>query len=713
MKKLWADLETYCEVPLKNGTYAYAEAAEIMLMTWAFDDDPVSCWDLTAGEPMPVPLAEGLADPEVIIDFQNSMFDRTVMRLGTNVPPLLRAAANDIPRWRDTMIKALSNSLPGALDKTGVIMGLSTEEQKHKDGRALILLFCKPRPVNSVIRRATRLTHPVEWAKFKSYAIADSSAMRLVDQKLPTWNYDGALGSAGEKELALWHLDQKINDRGITVDVTFAQAAIEAAEKEKKRLAKRTMDVTNGEVERTTQRDKLLLHILAEYGVDLPDLQSSTLERRINDPDLPRELRELLDIRMQASMGSSSKYKAMLKAVSSDGRVRGLLQFNGASRTRRWAGRTVQPQNMFRPREYIKKDWEFSVEIVRSGAADLMFDNVMEATASLARGALIAAEGKKLRVADLANIEGRVQAWLAGEAWKLQAFRDYDTVTGKDAKGKPIRKGHDLYKLAYAKAFRILPEEVDDHMRQIGKVLELMLGYGGGVGAFLTGALTYNIDLEAMAEGAYDTIPADVLKEAEGFYDWNVKMRRTTFGLSRKTFVVCDAFKRLWRAAHPNISTLWGEMEAAAREAIARPGNTVVCRMFKFRRDGAWLRMGLPSGRCLCYPSPAVSEKGQISYKGINQYSRQWSRITTYGGKFFENACQALARDVMADNMHRIEACGYEILLGVHDELITETPDTDDFDEHELSMLLATNPPWGVGLPLAAAGWSGYRYRKD
>lgn len=695
MTLLWGDLETYSEVPIKNGIYAYAESAEIMLFTYALDDGGVQCWDLTAGEPMPFDLEMALDDESVLLDFQNAMFDRSVFRLGTNSPDLLRQVGNQIHRWRDTMVKALAHSLPGGLEKTGHILRIAEDQKKHEEGKKLVQLFCKPRPKTSKVARATSKTHPEEWQRFVEYAKADITSMREVDKRLPVWNYQGA-------ELALWHLDQKINDRGVQIDTVFARAAIDTAEKAKAELAARTLALTNGEVESATKRDKLLLHILTEYGVDLPDMQASTLERRVNDPDLPLELRELLDIRLQASMGSTTKYKAMLKAVNKDGRARGLLQFDGAGRTGRWAGRTVQPQNMFRPPKYVKKQWEFAIETIKAGCADLIFDNVMELTAATARGAIIVPKGKKMVVSDLANIEGRVQAWLAGEAWKLQAFRDYDAGTGPD-----------LYKLAYANSFGIDPTDVDDEQRQIGKVEELMLAYQGGVGAFLTGALTYGFDLEAMAEKAYNGIPSDTRYQAAEFYKWARKSKANTFGLSERAFIVCDSFKRLWREAQPNISSLWGELERAAVEATETPSKTFEVRRFKVRRDGGWLRVGLPSGRALCYPQPQVDDKGKLSYMGVNQYNRKWSRIYTYGGKIFENSCQAVAAHVLKDNMPGIDAAGYEIVLTVHDEVITETPNTDEFNVEGLSALLSKNPSWAPDMPLAAAGFEGYRYRKD
>lgn len=338
---------------------------------------------------------------------------------------------------------------------------------------------------------------------------------------------------------------------------------------------------------------------------------------------------------------------------------------------------------------------------------------VMELCSSAVRGVIVASPGKKLVVADLSNIEGRVLAWLAGEAWKLQAFRDYDTFTGElDAKGQPLRLGYDLYKLAYAKAFNIRPEDVEDYQRQIGKVKELMLGYQGGVGAYLTGAMTYGIDLEAMADGAYDAIPARIIAEAENFLEWQLEQGRGQYGLSDKAFIVCDSFKRLWRESNPNTTSWWKELEEVCVRAINHPGNTFTSRKLKIRRDGTWLRVGLPSGRCLCYPAPRVGEDGKLSYMGTNQYTRQWGRIGTYGGKLAENITQGVARDVLAWAMPRIEAAGYEILLTVHDEDITETPDTDDYSSDHLSELMAQGEAWCPDLPLSAAGFESYRYRK-
>lgn len=691
MTTLHLDLETYCEVPIQNGTHAYAEHAEVMLFAWALDDGPVAVWDCTVDPIMPAALDAALRDPDVILQAHNSHFDRTILRHAMPGYPL------PVERWRDTMVQALAHSLPGGLGQLCDILKVDQDKAKDKDGRQLIHLFCKPRPATSKLRRATRETHPEQWAKFVAYAGLDIVAMREIQKRLPIWNYQGS-------ELDLWHLDQQINDRGVAIDTELVHAAIAAVDLEKKVLASRTQEITNystvGGLESTTQRDRMLRYVLNAYGLDLPDMQQSTLERRINDPDLPVELRELLTIRLQASTTSTSKYKTLAKGVSSDGRLRGTLQFDGASRTGRWAGRLFQPQNL--PRPVLEQDEiDQGIEALVVGCADLVAADIMKLTSNAIRGCIVAPRDKKLVVADLSNIEGRMIAWLAGEAWKLEAFREFDAG-----------HGHDLYKLAYAKAFGIPPEDVDKHQRQIGKVMELMLGYEGGVGAFLTGAATYGIDLDAMAEAAWDSIPSGIAAEAEQFLNWREGKKMGACGLAPRTFIVCDSLKRMWRGAHPAIAAFWKDLQDAAVQAVLRPGVTTACRMLKLRRDGAWLRIRLPSGRFLCYPSPQV-EDGKLSYMGVNQYSRKWSRLKTYGGKLAENVTQAAARDILAASMRPAEDAGYQIVLSVHDELITEAPDDPEFNPIHLASLMTDNPAWAAGLPLAAAGFDVYRYRKE
>jgi len=992
MPKLWIDTETFSPTPISHGTHKYAEQVEVMLFAWALDDGPVQVWDVTRNEWAPPELDAALDDETVEVWAHNSHFDRTVLRHADwDVLGSARSVARSPHRWRDTMVQAYAHSLPGSLDMLCQVLGVDQDKAKDKRGKALVRLFCMPRPDGT---RATRETHPTEWAEFMVYAGQDIVAMRECHHKMPKWNYPG-----NAAEVALWHLDQQINDRGVTIDLDLAGAAVRAVDQAQARLSQRAQEMTGGQVQAATQRDAMLAHILEAYGVALPDMQASTLERRIADPDLPAGLRELLAVRLQASTSSTAKYKTLLRATSSDGRLRGLLQFNGAGRTGRWAGRLFQPQNLPRP---SMKDAaiELGIEALKADCADLVVDNVMALTSNAIRGCIVAPRGKKLVVADLSNIEGRDQAWLAGEHWKLQAFRDFDEGTG-----------HDLYALAYAKSFGVTPETVmankktgDGSMRQIGKVMELACfgaytpvvtarglvpivdvmdsdllwdgeewvkhqgllskglrstinlcgvevtpdhliktgptwtpaqqlasnesalclaletgsaswsssasnataaglvtstwcacsalagqnrtscstttcarapapgaepaharlqatgasgstdtptscptkttgcdcstgsvrastgattpttqgsqttgaaalrcslhggrtegsfsrilsrlkggtartwswiastwtkvtnpetcgsspsrrtkttggksetcsseslnlrpvfdilnagprhrftvmtsmgplivhncGYEGGVGAFATFANAYRVDLEDLPTKVLPAADPELVAEARDFLQWLQGNKGQTFGLSDDAFVACDTIKRAWRKAHPAISSMWGDLKNAAVNAIDSPGKTFVVRTLKVRRDGNWLRIVLPSGRALCYPAPRIEgeDRPTVTYMGIDQYTRKWQRLKTYGGKLFENVCQAVARDVMGHNMPAIEAAGYSIVLTVHDEVITEAPDIDEFNVDTLAGLLAANPPWAPDMPLAAAGFETTRYRKD
>lgn len=686
----WLDLETYSEVPIRQGTYRYAEHAEIMLWAYAFGDGEVQVWDRTEDPTMPPEIHEAIFNSERLCVAHNGMFDFTVLDYsGYGV---------EVERQYCTMAQALAHSLPGALGTLCDVMGVDAEDVKNPRGKELVRMFCMPRPKNQKIRRLTSETNPKEWEEFKEYAKSDIKAMRAIYNKMPRWNYSG-------RELELWRLDRRCNDRGFAVDRVLAEEAIKAVAAAQKGLADDVGDATFGLVTSATQRDKLLTFILDAYGVDLPDLTKATLERRVNDPDLPPEAKELLLLRQDASKASTSKYKSLINAANKDGRLRGTLQFCGAMRTGRWSGRTFQPQNLFRP-TLPQAQIDVAIGAIRTGGIDLLTDNVMELAANAIRGCIVAAPNKKLLVADLSNIEGRFAAWVAGEDWKVAAFADFDQGIGED-----------LYKVAYGRAFNEDPKTVGKGAkRQIGKVMELMLQYEGGVGAFLTGAASYKIDLDELAAVARPSIPEDVWSEATRFWAFCIKTGRTTYGLEENTFKVLDSLKRMWRRAHPEITSMWAELKEGTMIAIDKPGRDFHVRKLTIRRDGAWLRIILPSGRALCYPAPRCDETKDglvLSYAGINPYTRQWGRVKTYGGKLFENICQAGSRDVMACNMPEMEESGYLPVLTVHDEVIAEAPDKDIWNIDEFSAILANTPPWAEGLPLAADGFETYRYRKD
>lgn len=673
---LYLDTETYCATPITHGTHRYAEDAEVIMLQWAqddpllgelppvvedlTDDDGVGRWDYRSAE-FDAALQLTLDTGGKVV-MHNSGFDRTVLRhQGLAIEP---------DRVHDTMVQAFAHGLPGGLGQLSTIFKLG-EDAKHEGGRELIMLFCKPRPKNMKLRRATKNTHPEEWERFLLYGGADITSMRALRRKLPSWNYPGPAGANTITEYDTWVLDQRVNDRGFKVDLELAQASIDLFARVKKHNDDFVDEETYGEVQSANQRDKLLAHLLSWYGVSLPDLTKSTLERRIEDPNLPDIVKELLRARLDTAVASVSKYKALMRSVSNDGRLRGTIQFCGASRTGRDAGRIFQPQNLVRPDKaeaHAVDDW---IEVIKAGAADLILPNPARASAVALRGAIVADEGKKLVVADLSNIEGRVLAWLAGELWKLEAFRDYDAGTG-----------HDLYKIGAGRILGKKPGEITDDERQVmGKVPELALGFQGAVGAFATMAALYGLDLEE------ERVKAIVYS---------------------------------WREANPNIQQLWRDMEDAAREATLSPGKTTHAGKISFNRWKEWLRMQLPSGRVLCYCQPAIvahpkfEGSTSLSYLGVNSYTRKWERIHTYGGKLVENAVQATARDVLKTNSHGIEEEGYPIILPVHDETVTEVPDEDSFTTERLCRRLAATPWWAdEALPLAAAGFQTKRYKKE
>jgi DNA polymerase len=686
MRTLYLDLETYSKTPITHGTHAYAATAEILLAAWAWDDAPVQVTDLTMPHVLPWRVVAGFNDPDVEVVIHNSHFDRTVIRHAWGI---------DIPtsRIHDTMVQAMAHSLPGSLGMLCEVLGLPADKAKDKDGKRLIQLFTKPLGKNRKLDRATRETHPAEWERFKAYAASDIEAMREVKKRMPMLNLTPA-------ERGLWQLDQRINDRGVAIDLDLVDSAITAIDKAKHELAGRTRELTDGSVSSATLNEVFRLHLFEAFGIDLPDLQMATIEKALSTLDLNPDMRELLLIRLQASSTSTAKYRVLMRGTSADGRLRGLLQFCGATRTGRWAGRLFQPQNLPRP-TLKQKAINAGIEALRAGCAHLTTDNVMELVSSAIRSCIVAPTGKKLVVADLSNIEGRVQSWLANEEWKLQAFRDFDAKVGPD-----------LYKLAYSKSFGIKPEAVTDDQRQVGKVQELALGYEGGVGAFATFAGAYGINLDDLADKVLLDAPVDTIAQSDKFLGWFKKDNKSRYGLSDDAFVACDVLKRMWRDAHPNIANYWHALKDVSIKALVNRGTVFNELGLKVRASKNWLVLGLPSGRALCYPSPKIEDGDKITYMGVDQYTRKWTRISTHGGKLFENLCQAVARDIMAANMPLIEAAGYRIVLTVHDEIIAEAPDEPQYTAEHLASLLAANPAWAPDIPLAAAGFETYRYRK-
>lgn len=683
MPIVWCDTETWSENPIAWGAHRYAEHAEVIVSAWAIDDGPaVSEAGLPAG------FRTALLDPTNTVVFHNSGFDRTVLRIAHGI---------DIPleRTRCTMAQAMAHGLPGGLEKLGEIFGLAEDERKLKIGKDLVRRFCIPRTNRGKrLPRCTAATHPTEWALFLDYARMDVESMRTMAKKLPGWNYPNNV-----EERRLWALDQEINDRGVGIDRPLAEAVVGAVTAAAAAADEAVHASTDGRVDSVRQRDALLVELLQHHGIALPDMRADTLERRLADDSLPRPVRQLIETRLEISQTSTSKYKKLLDYAGPEDRVRGTLQFCGAQRTGRWAGRGPQLQNLARP-TMEQSDIDAAIDAFLAGCADLIDAHVTTAAVNVLRGVFTAPVRRILCGADLANIEGRALAWAAGEAWKLEAFRAYDAGIGPD-----------LYKASYGRSFAVNPDEVTKPQRQVGKVQELALGYVGGVGAFCSMAAVYRLDLDQLATDALENLASEFVDEAESFWEWAVKKRKT-YGLARDTFVAIDGIKRAWRAAHPAIVQFWNDIDRAARRAIGRPGQPATAGPLSFDMHGAWLRMRLPSGRFLCYPGARIGDDDTISYLGINQYTRQWGRVRTYSGKFCENAVQAIARDVLATSLVRAADAGYSPVLTVHDEIVCEEPVDSGRNHVGLAALMTAPIDWAPGLPLAAEGFDAVRYRK-
>lgn len=733
-EKLFLDTETFSAADLKKcGAYAYAEhpSTEIMICTYAFDDEKVQVWDATDGSRMPCDLKRALRElakpgTECRLVMQNGLlFDRLLMRecWGYDIPP-----AN----IEDTMIMAFRHALPGSLDALCTVLGVDEQNAKDKAGKALINRFCKPTPKSYKVRRYTAATHPDEWAKFIKYARSDILSMREVYYRMPTWGNT-------EKENEILVLDQLINDRGFCVDVDLAKAAIEAVTRHKQELqaeaAKEYGSGLTGATFLPTLRDLAPAH-------EILNAQKSTLNDLLADPDLPDEARELIEMRLGAASTASTKYAPLLLGLSRDGRRRGCLQYGGAKRTLRWAGKGFQPQNLARG-YYADEELDKGIAALLKGRAHRRFD-VSKLAATTVRSCIVPEKGNRFVVADYSNVEGRGLAWIAGEHTALDVFA----------------AGRDIYCETAGKMFRLDPGFIKENrkdLRQIGKACELGLGYGGGVAAFLQFAKNLGLDLYQMAQDMDGTFPDHIWSAARRGFEFariqeknkrapkGKKADRPSYDLPRKVWMTCDAIKRMWRESHPETVAFWQDLEDAAIAAIKNPGRAFwvgACvrengdRAVKitrtFTRDdngdkvpGWWLKVELPSGRVLSYPGVGLSveievdeetgkknKRVRIKYQGENQTTRQWGWQFTYGGKLAENIVQALCRDLLAWSMPVVEAAGYPIILSVHDELITETPDDDRYNVAELEAAMCHLPSWARGFPLAAEGDIMYRYRK-
>lgn len=639
------DIETYSSAPLpKCGVYRYCDAPdfEILLFSYAFDDEPVQTIDLARGETLPKEVISALEDPDIIKVAYNAQFERVCLSryLGHWLDP---------HQWRCTMVMAAYLTLPGRLADAAVALG--TTEKKMEEGKDLIRYFsvpCKPSKTNGGRTRNLPTDAPEKWAVYRQYNAQDVETERAIRKALEKY-------SLPEQEWELYALDQQINDRGVRVDKKLVKNAIAVDAVFAQAACQRAKELTGLENPGSVNQLKAWL---ADQDMPMESLARKIVQEKAAQTD--GIVAELLNLRLELSKTSVKKYEAMARCVCRDGRVHGLLQFYGANRTGRWAGRLVQAQNL--PQNHLP-DLELAREIVKNGDEELLdtlFASVPGTLSELIRTAFIPRDGCRFLVADFSAIEARVLAWLASEEWVLEEFR---------GKGK-------IYEATASRMFHIPKESIvkgnpNYEYRQKGKQATLSCGYGGGVGA-----------LKAM--GA--KMPEEEMQP------------------------LVDA----WRAANPNIVAFWSALDRAARTVIRKKTSARIGKVTLYWQDDKML-MRLPSDRNLCYQSPHFTENrfgsDAIGYYAPNA-AGQMVVQETFGGKLAENATQAIARDILAHALLTLEKNGYPVVFHVHDEAVVEMPNGQGSLE-EACRLMAIAPNWAEDLPLRADGYECAYYQKS
>lgn len=663
MIHLSIDLETYSDVNLKKaGLYRYVQspAFEILLFAYSFDGAPTQVIDMAQGEEIPMEVIHALTDPQCLKHAYNAAFEWYCLSkyMGAQLPPA---------QWRDTMLHGLYAGYTAGLDATGRALGIPEDKQKLTTGKALIRYFCVPcKPTKANGGRTRNYPHhdPEKWELFKTYNGQDVVAEMEIERRLSVFPVPDFV----QKQ---WETDLLINARGVAVDMDFCAGALELGEIIRAQLTDEAVQLSG--LQNPNSVKQLARWLSAETGDDITTLRKETIKELLGR-DNADHVQRMLEIRQELGKTSTKKYDAIEAAVCDDGRVRGLLQFYGANRTGRWAGRLVQVQNL--PRTYTEP-LEFARELVKGRKLDalrIVYGSPNDTLSQLIRTAFVAAPGNVLIDADFSAIEARVISWLADEEWRLEVFRTHGKIYEASASqmfGVPlerIKKGNPEYSL-----------------RQRGKVAELALGYQGGVPAMRqmdTGKLLADL-------------PDEEIKD------------------------IVDK----WRNTNPKIRNLWYSFNDAAIRVIQNGGSLRV-RCCTFARECDCIRgttcmtISLPSGRKLYYVEPAVGENRwggpSITYMGVNDKNK-WGRIETYGGKLVENVVQAIARDCLAQAIEHLEAAGLPVVFHIHDEVVIDTAafDTNDAMLDKVVKIMSTPIPWAEGLPLGADGWVGAFFKKD
>lgn len=659
------DLETYSSVSIKDaGAWRYISSPdfEILLFAYSLDSAPVQCIDIASGETVPDWLIAALHDPYCLKHAYNAHFEfGCLSKVYGQMDPT---------QWRCTMFHGLYCGYTAGLDATGRALGLPEDKQKLNTGKALIRYFCvpcKPSKVNGGRTRNYPQHDPDRWALFKEYNLQDVVTEMEIENRLSSFPVPDFV----QKQ---WETDLRINQRGVAVDMALTHGAITIGQNVTQELTAEAMNVSKLRNPNSVKQLTAWLNAETDDGVSVENLRKETVSQLLAQDIHSDTVRRMLEIRQELGKTSTKKYDRIESCVCPDGRVRGLLQFYGANRTGRWAGRLVQVQNL--PRTYTTP-LELSREFVkarREDAVRLVYGNVPDTLSQIIRTALIATPGNVFVDADFSAIEARVISWLANEEWRLEVFRSH---------GK-------IYEASASQMFHVPIEKIvkgnpEYSLRARGKVAELALGYQGGVGAMRRMDTGHNLD----------DLNDDQVQE------------------------IVDQ----WRVANSHIKDLWYEMNDAAIQVISYGGSVRVhcltlAREYDVLHGTTCMSIMLPSGRKLYYIEPVIGENrwggSSITYLGVNDKNK-WGRIETYGGKLVENSVQAIARDCLAEAIERLEANGFPIVFHVHDEVIIDIKRFAD-DETMLdtvSGIMSTPIPWAPGLPLGADGWVGEFYKKD
>ena len=667
MHTLNIDLETYSSVDIKKaGAWKYIDSPdfEILLFSYSLDGATPVNVDFAQGEVLPPQIAELITSPDCIKRAWNAAFEWGCLSkyIGKPLPP---------EQWRCTMVHSLYAGYPASLDAAGRALGLPEDKRKLNTGKALIRYFCVPcKPTKANGGRTRNYPHhdPDRWKLFREYNDGDVITESEIGKRLGNI----VVPDFVQKE---WETDLMINYRGVAVDMDMVHGALGIGATVKQRLMHEAMNITG--ISNPNSLPQLKKWLETEIDDEVASLNKETVSTLLSREDNSQEVQRMLEIRQELGKTSTKKYDAIETAVCSDGRVRGLLQFYGANRTGRWAGRLVQVQNL--PRTYTEP-LELARELVKGRKEDALrfiYGSVPDTLSQLIRTAFVAAPGHCFIDADFSAIEARVISWLAGEEWRLEVFRTHGKIYEASASqmfGVPlelIKKGNPEYAL-----------------RQRGKVAELALGYQGGVPA-----------MRQMDTGHQ----LDDLTDAE----------------------VKDIVTR-WRATNKRIRDLWYKVDGAAVQVVQNGGNVgvnglIISREFDYAQNRDYMTILLPSGRKLYYIDPQIGvnkwDNPSISYMGIQQSNKQkggnkWQRIETYGGKLVENIVQAIARDCLALSIERLKAAGYNVVFHIHDEVVIEC-EKDKASLDDVVRIMSEPIPWALDLPLGADGWIGEFFKKD